>query len=305
MKPIDRLHALRDELLDLTKGRTSDGKPTHIPPPKSVAGQNQARAEGYAPIPGGKTWAHSSVRRRGAGRKAPEGEEREHAERDGERERDGGERPSDPPRMASTLLVMNELYRGINDRDIDVPLSRRLAIQKTVQRALATMLAEVPLSYARSLDTHDRTALMTAVQHVLDTDDQIALSKRWDPGRGKIESADVPSLGVDLAALLDGAREPYSGISVTLAEARNSSSREMNVLRATLSRVAPTKDLKAVLKRWDPHFETTDDRRALARRAIALLDGAAQPSAGQKTDRAQDPASRPPATRARRRRGEE
>lgn len=67
MKPIDRLHALRDELLDLTKGRTSDGKPTHIPPPKSASGQAKARAEGYAPTPSGKTWAHSSVRRRGEG----------------------------------------------------------------------------------------------------------------------------------------------------------------------------------------------------------------------------------------------
>lgn len=177
--------------------------------------------------------------------------------------------------MTSTLFVMNELYRRINDREIPVPLSRQIAIQKAVKQALATMLVEVPLAYARALGAPERTALVTALQHVLDADDQVALSKRWDPARSKIEKVDLPSLGADLAALLNGEREPYSGVSWALADARNFSPREMDILRVTLSRVAPTKDLKAVLKRWDPHLKPPADRPALAKRAVALLDGAA------------------------------
>lgn len=61
-KPIDRLHALRDELLELTKARRMpDGHPSHIQPPKTAAAQAKWSALGYRPTKGGKTWAHPQV----------------------------------------------------------------------------------------------------------------------------------------------------------------------------------------------------------------------------------------------------
>lgn len=144
------------------------------------------------------------------------------------------------------------------------------AIRKALDKVLTDTVMSLPLSAVGGLSSSVRSDLEVVLRSL---DQKLAekLAAAWEPKR-KLDAELKSSVKKDLVDLLHGRRQPYEPIVFTLEEARTGN---VAALRETIAHVAPAKDLKSLLAKWDKNFKPTPTTRSgFATRLGELLDGA-------------------------------
>ena len=142
-----------------------------------------------------------------------------------------------------------------------------------------TAIIGLSLEPAQALPSEYRDELEIVLCDICGPGDLLKIATRWEPAR----SLDAPlkqSLKYDLVDLLHNRRRRYDGFPMlTLDQAQQSP----GDLRAKIQRLAPTKDLKRLLKAWDKHLTPIPTTRTgIVKRLLDLLDGA-QPAERPRT----------------------
>lgn len=122
-------------------------------------------------------------------------------------------------------------------------------VAKKLNALLQKVLPKVSLDDARALDVRDDLDVFIrteAPSSVLG-----ALSNAWEPARKTLTRDHKEALNWDLSDLLMERRGRYEAPDVSLEEAKLLTGKKLSDLEATI-RLAPVKDLKALLKKWDP-----------------------------------------------------
>ena len=144
------------------------------------------------------------------------------------------------------------------------------AIRKALDKALHEAVLALPLAAATELPSAVRSELEIVLTSL---DQKLAekLAAAWEPKR-KLDPDMKRSVKKDLLDLLHCRRPAYEPINFALEEARSASAAP---LRIVIERVAPAKDLKALLSKWDKSYKpTSSNRSGLTDRLLALLNGA-------------------------------
>ncbi|MGA7329468.1 MAG: hypothetical protein WBX25_34560 [Rhodomicrobium sp.] len=144
-------------------------------------------------------------------------------------------------------------------------------IRKALDKALAETILGLPLCAAAKLPPSVQSELEVVVNS-FDQKQAERLAASWEPQR-KPDVEMKRAVKKDLVELLRGRRSPYEPIAVSLDEARAG---DPTLYRTLIERVAPTKDLKSLLSKWDKNLKPAPTARLeLVKRLIALLEGAA------------------------------
>lgn len=148
--------------------------------------------------------------------------------------------------------------------------TQAVAIRAALDKALTEMVLSLPLNEATSLEPSDRSELELVLQSIDNKlIEKLALS--WEPSR-KLDADTKPTTKRELIELLHGRRPAYAPITQTLDTARSGN---VAVVKLTMERLVPTKELKSLLGRWDKNFKpAATNREAYIRRLLALLEGA-------------------------------
>ncbi len=144
------------------------------------------------------------------------------------------------------------------------------AIRKALDKALTETVMTLPLAAVDGLNASVRADLEVVLRSL---DQKLAekLAAAWEPKR-KLDAELKRSVKNDLIELLHQRRQPYEPIVVSLEEARAGNAA---TLRATIEHVAPMKDLKSLLGKWDRNFRPIPTvRSGIATRLTELLNGA-------------------------------
>ncbi len=143
------------------------------------------------------------------------------------------------------------------------------AIRRALDKALAEVIGALPLNAAVDLPAAARAELEIVLQS-LDAKVAEKLAALWEPAR----PLDADLKGVvkkDLIDLLHRRRLPYKPIAVSLTEARSG---DIATYRSVIG-IAPNKDLKSLLKKWDANYKpVSTTRQGIVDRLSELLDGA-------------------------------
>jgi hypothetical protein len=144
------------------------------------------------------------------------------------------------------------------------------AIRKALDKALTETVMSLPLTAVGGLSSTVRSDL-EVVLHSLDQKLAEKLAASWEPKR-KLDAELKRSVKKDLIDLLHRRRTPYEPISVSLEEARVGN---VAAYRATIEHVAPVKDVKTLLAKWDKNFKPAPTMRSgFVERLSELLNGA-------------------------------
>lgn len=169
--------------------------------------------------------------------------------------------------MVNRATLIKEL-----DGSIAPSPTQRESIRKAQEKALIEAVQALPLTAARKLSTAHRSDLEIVLKSLSDAQAK-AMSALWEPKR-KLQAADADIKQVvksRLVELLSNGQSPYEPITVSLEEARKG---DRAFYSAIISQLAPTADLKSLLKKWDKHYAPVPQKRAeLSKRLVALLNG--------------------------------
>jgi hypothetical protein len=144
------------------------------------------------------------------------------------------------------------------------------AMRKALDKALTETVMSLPLTAVDGLSSTVRSDLEVVLRSL---DQKLAekLAASWEPKR-KLDAELKRSAKKDLIDLLHRRRASYEPISVSLEEAR---AEDTAVYRATIEHVAPVKDLKTLLTKWDKDFKPAPTTRSgFVKRLSELLNGA-------------------------------
>lgn len=147
-------------------------------------------------------------------------------------------------------------------------------LRKTIDKAIVLSILSLPLSGAQSLSHRDKAELEIGIRDFLGQREAEKLSAAWEPSR-KLDKDTKDSVKPDLIDLLQGRRVIYRVLKgLSLHDARALDARAKNELRLWITRLAPLKDIKPVLKAWDKNFPNPTGRDEFVSRLLSLLDGA-------------------------------
>ncbi len=180
--------------------------------------------------------------------------------------------------MANPLSILNALAAA----RVEPSATEQTKLTKALEKALQELLPKVSLASARRVDR----AMLSEIEDFLAVQagrkPLTAIAKAWDPKAAPLADLTDAEVARLLIELVSGKREPYAPTQHSLPAARALPPGERAALSRSLSMLAPTKDLGALLKRWDKHWSTTGlDRAALLSRLHALLDGTEEPKPAQ------------------------
>jgi hypothetical protein len=148
--------------------------------------------------------------------------------------------------------------------------SQAEAISKALDKALTELLLALPFWAIQQLPPAVKADLVEMVR-LIDQKTCEKLATVWEPKR-KLDTELKGRVKKDILALIEAKRPAYEPVSVSLSEARNG---DRGSIKAILHSCAPTKDLKALTKKWDKNWKPGHESRvAYEERLIALIDGA-------------------------------
>lgn len=163
----------------------------------------------------------------------------------------------------------------------ELTTKQKNTVNTNVEKALNEALSGMPLSAARTAPNTEDLILYifdSAPQRTLQ-----AISKNWEPQRGKLDTEQNSDLKHDLVSLLKRQRKPYSKPTTPLAELALLQRKELEELHYTISRIAPAADLGALLKQWDPHIpKKPKNRNELVPHLLALACSELDPHPSKK-----------------------
>ncbi len=144
------------------------------------------------------------------------------------------------------------------------------AIRKALDKALTETVMSLPLAAATGLSPAVRADL-EVVLNSLDQKLAEKLAALWEPKR-KLDADLKRSVKRELIDLMRMKRAAYVPITTSLEDARAGNTL---ALRAVIEHVAPVKELKSLLAKWDKNFKPAPTTRSgLVARLSELLDGA-------------------------------
>lgn len=126
---------------------------------------------------------------------------------------------------------------------------------KALKSALIVLLADYELSDARGLTSPQKHELATALDQLFTISELKRISKRWEPKRSVSSGFTQTEIVAALHDLLFERRDPYTRPTITLTAAREMDAAELNAMLATINKLMPKAELKAVLKKWDKKFK--------------------------------------------------
>jgi hypothetical protein len=133
------------------------------------------------------------------------------------------------------------------------------------------MVLSLPLAAAIGLSPAVRAELEVVINS-LDQKPTEKLAAVWEPRR-KLDADLKRTVKKELIDLLYKRRAAYEPIATSLEDARAG---DVAALQAVIEHVAPIKDLKSLLAKWDKNFKPAPTTRSgLVTRLSELLNGAA------------------------------
>ncbi len=182
--------------------------------------------------------------------------------------------------MANPLTILNALDQA----SIEISITAQSQLKGALEKALAALLPNVSLSSARRIAPGALPALEEFLSVSAGRKALGAIAKAWDPKSAGPSDLTEPEVAGLLIELIAGGREPYAPTQHSLAAARALPYGERADLAKGLSMLAPTKDLTALLRRWDKHGPSTGpDRSALLGRLLGLLEATEEPRPAPQT----------------------
>jgi hypothetical protein len=177
--------------------------------------------------------------------------------------------------MSDRIALLSEL--GKLPLKMNAASSRTL--EKTLNKAIAAMLAGLPLDGAQSAPAATRRLISASFEDSLTMADLKKVSKLWEPKRTVPPSIAHTELARDLTDLMEGRRRPFVPTKFTLPQALSAGDGDCVDLVRGLERFAVAKDLKATLKKWDKFSPLNQGGKEdeIRRHLLALLRGGAEP----------------------------
>lgn len=123
-----------------------------------------------------------------------------------------------------------------------------LELRRVFDALIAQLILRLPLAAAQSLSTDVKMQMEIAFDEVMTFADLKRLSKAWDPVRFVSAGTAQSELVEDLAALLHGARAPFSAAVPALARLTSLDARGRKRLLDEWGRFASDAQLKSLLK---------------------------------------------------------
>lgn len=156
----------------------------------------------------------------------------------------------------------------------DLPAAAEKKVNDLLDKAMATRLAGFPLADAQGLTPSQQRELAIALHHNITRADAVKVAKIWEPKRKIASAASHTDIANSLIDLLNKERQPYTPITLSLAEARALSKAERTAVAHLIISIAPAADLKKLLKKWDGANASlrTAPSTELARHLVGLLD---------------------------------
>jgi DNA polymerase III gamma/tau subunit len=172
-------------------------------------------------------------------------------------------------------------------KKIELPPSKGVKFCKLLDQAIALGLSEIALDDAKALPAAQRDELAIAMHNNITRADAAKVAKKWEPKRPVDPRSSHKEIADDLVALLNGQRQPYSPISLSLSKARGLSAAEKAALSTLLQDIVPVSDLKKLAKSWDKRNTnlSSETRPNLVRILNSLLQGDCEPMAEGTTNK--------------------
>lgn len=163
---------------------------------------------------------------------------------------------------------------------VRLPATKGVTFNNHLTKALMVLMAEFPLVAARQLPTPKRQELATAIEDVFTLADLKKISKKWEPKRPVDKGETQTELSDNLLQLLEGRRQPYEPITLSLKAARAQDADDRRGLAIKIKEVAPDKHVTSLVKKWDKH----NQKLVVAKRAdqvstlVRLLQSELEPT---------------------------
>jgi hypothetical protein len=173
------------------------------------------------------------------------------------------------------MLDRIELLSELNSLALKLTGTNQRALEKTLDKAVGQMLLGLTLPIARAATPAVRRTIVEGLNEALDAAALGKVSKLWEPKRDVPKGIAHAELVADLAALMEGQREPFEPTRLGLAQARSLGEQDKAALQVDIQRFASLKHLKPILKKWDKAspLNTAGDEKAIRVALIILLQG--------------------------------
>lgn len=157
---------------------------------------------------------------------------------------------------------------------VGMSVAEQEKVSDLLDKAIAVMLAKLPLTAARSLSAEQKTELATALHHHVTRSDVVKVAKNWEPKRKIHPHASHTDIANSLIELLNNERQPYAPITLPLEAARQLPEADRIALAHVLLFIAPPVDVKKLLKKWDSPKTALSTATAAdqAKHLVKLLD---------------------------------
>jgi hypothetical protein len=133
----------------------------------------------------------------------------------------------------------------------DLPTAAQEKVNDLLDKVIAITLAGLPLTEAQGLTPAQKSELAIALHHNLTRADAVKVAKIWEPKRKIDPVSSHTDIANSLIELLNKERQPFTPIMLSLGEARALPEAERMALAHLIVSIAPTADLKKLLKKWD------------------------------------------------------
>lgn len=170
----------------------------------------------------------------------------------------------------------------------DLSAAAHKKVSDLLDKAIAIMLAGLPLTEAQGLNLEQKSELAIALHHNVTRADAVKVAKIWEPKRKIDAAASHTGIANSLIELLRDERKPYTPITLSLSEARALREAERTALAHAIMTIAPAADLKKLLKKWDGNNVALRTMQATeqATRLTELLEDKATSNEVQRQDAA-------------------
>lgn len=207
--------------------------------------------------------------------------------------------------MSRRLEFLNHIDERARSGEWRVPDHAQRETWSAVSRALTSLTLVMPLSFAKELDQRQKEVFHSHILEVLTPREQKALAELWEPARKPIDDAAVANLRRDNLELLSGERKPYTGIHHDPQDVAEMSEREREEFQATITRIAPAKDLRAAARRWGVEVPAGANRETIARVLVSAMKSGHEASERRGKSKTSTGTEEPAPSRGRRRRAAE